>query len=108
MCIWLRTLNFISLLLPYPCMKLRLAGTIKRLNVEHRTSNIDGATLYLFELSGSFSRHSCEACAGLDPVAGIQKSPGRSAWMPAFAGMTRETPRPLIYFKLTEYIIRSA
>jgi len=29
-------------------MKLRLAGTEKRLNVEHRTSNIDGATLHLF------------------------------------------------------------
>ena len=28
-------------------MKLRLAGTVKRLNVEHRTSNIDDATLYL-------------------------------------------------------------
>jgi hypothetical protein len=44
-------------------MKLRLAGTVKRLNIElakgeqalvrgsnaqHRTSNIDGATLYRF------------------------------------------------------------
>ena len=41
MCVWQSTLNFSSLLLPYPCMKLRLAGTIKRLNVEHRTSNIE-------------------------------------------------------------------
>jgi hypothetical protein len=32
---------------PHPYMKLRLAGTEKRLNVEHRTSNIDDATLYL-------------------------------------------------------------
>jgi hypothetical protein len=29
-------------------MRFRLAGTVKRLNVEHRTSNIDDATLYLF------------------------------------------------------------
>jgi hypothetical protein len=29
-------------------MRLRLAGTVNRLNVEHRTSNIDDATLYLF------------------------------------------------------------
>ena len=29
-------------------MKLRLAGKVKRLNVEHRTSNIDDATLYRF------------------------------------------------------------
>jgi hypothetical protein len=29
-------------------MKLRLAGTVNRLNVEHRTSNIDDATLYRF------------------------------------------------------------
>jgi hypothetical protein len=28
-------------------MKPRLAGTVNRLNVEHRTSNIDDATLYL-------------------------------------------------------------
>jgi len=41
MCIWQSTLNFSSLLLPYPRMKLRLARTIKRLNVEHRTSNIE-------------------------------------------------------------------
>jgi hypothetical protein len=29
-------------------VKLRLAGTVNRLNVEHRTSNIDDATLYRF------------------------------------------------------------
>jgi hypothetical protein len=40
-------------------------------------------------------RHSCEACVGLDPVAGIQKGFSRSTWMPAFAGMTRKTPRLL-------------
>jgi hypothetical protein len=31
-----------------PYMKLRLAGTVERLNVEHRTPNIDDATLDLF------------------------------------------------------------
>jgi hypothetical protein len=30
-------------------MKLRLPGTVKRLNAQHRTSNIDNATLYLFK-----------------------------------------------------------
>jgi hypothetical protein len=29
-------------------IKHRLAGTVNRLNVEHRTSNIDDATLYRF------------------------------------------------------------
>jgi|GEM_PF-6212515 len=29
-------------------MKLYAAVTVKKLNVEHRTSNIDGASLYLF------------------------------------------------------------
>jgi hypothetical protein len=29
-------------------VKHRLAGTVNRLNVEHRTSNVDGATLYRF------------------------------------------------------------
>jgi hypothetical protein len=29
-------------------MRLRLAGTVNGLNVEHRTSNIDDATLYRF------------------------------------------------------------
>ena len=29
-------------------MKHRLAGTMNRLNVEHRTSNVDDATLYRF------------------------------------------------------------
>jgi len=29
-------------------MRFRLAGAVKRLNVEHRTLNIDDATLYRF------------------------------------------------------------
>jgi hypothetical protein len=42
-----------------PRMKLRLAGTVKRLNVEHRTSNIDKIVKSRF-----------------------------NDWIPAFAGMT--------------------
>jgi hypothetical protein len=30
-------------------MKLSLAGTVNRLNIEHRTSNIDDATLYRYK-----------------------------------------------------------
>jgi hypothetical protein len=36
-----------------PHMKLHVAVTVNKLNVEHRTSNIDGAMLYLFKSSGS-------------------------------------------------------
>jgi hypothetical protein len=36
-----RLKNLVKSQTPIPRMKLRLAGTVKRLNVEHRTSNIE-------------------------------------------------------------------
>jgi hypothetical protein len=49
-------------------MRLRLAGTVNRLNVEHRTSNIDDATLYLFLKQASRSlRRALRQAQGLSP-----------------------------------------
>jgi hypothetical protein len=42
----------------------------------------------LIEGSGCFIRHARGACAGLDPVAGIQFTRYLIFWIPAFAGMT--------------------
>ena len=64
---------------------IRLAGTVKRLNVEHRTSNIDDATLYL-----------------ILKQANHRISKGRFA-----RAMQALSPRVVqSFFKLTEFIIR--